>query len=142
MKQEIKERWIAALRSGEYRQTKSRLRRSPVTTLEGGQEVEISPAGYCCLGVLCEVFRQEDPDRLVWSNSNFKSLELIDGKSIPSTGLSEVLPSAVAEWAGLDDVDPSVEVKVSNGERFISLASLNDSGEPFTYIADKIEADL
>lgn len=35
-----KEEWIAALRSGEFKQGKSRL---------------VSNDGYCCLGVMCEV---------------------------------------------------------------------------------------
>lgn len=41
MNPEIKAKWIAALTSGEYEQTRNYLRRV------GG--------GYCCLGVLCEV---------------------------------------------------------------------------------------
>jgi hypothetical protein len=42
MKKDVKERWIKALRSGKYKQTTGRLR-----THEGG---------WCCLGVLCDVF--------------------------------------------------------------------------------------
>jgi hypothetical protein len=37
MNQVIKEKWVAALRSGEYKQTKGYLR---------------NKKGYCCLGVL------------------------------------------------------------------------------------------
>jgi hypothetical protein len=36
----LKEKWVAALRSGEYKQCKDQLK-------DGG--------GYCCLGVLCEI---------------------------------------------------------------------------------------
>ncbi len=42
MDAELKQKWITALRSGEWKQTKSVLRRRFV-------------AEYCCLGVLCEV---------------------------------------------------------------------------------------
>ena len=44
MNQEIKTKWVAALRSGEYKQTKS--------VLTNGK-------GFCCLGVLCKVSQQE-----------------------------------------------------------------------------------
>lgn len=40
MKKTLKLKWIAALRSGAYKQGKGRLRRGD---------------SYCCLGVLCEV---------------------------------------------------------------------------------------
>ncbi len=40
MKKELKERWIAALRSGEYKQGNSYLRHDN---------------NYCCLGVLCDI---------------------------------------------------------------------------------------
>jgi hypothetical protein len=46
MKPDIKERWIKALRSGEYKQTAGRLDRN---------------GSYCCLGVLCELLKDESP---------------------------------------------------------------------------------
>ena len=45
MKQEIKQQWITALRSGNYPQGRGYLRRID----DDGKE------GYCCLGVLCEL---------------------------------------------------------------------------------------
>jgi hypothetical protein len=47
---DLKRKWIAALRSGEYRQAQNGLRTSD---------------GYCCLGVLCDIV---DPDG--WSQTN------------------------------------------------------------------------
>jgi hypothetical protein len=44
MKSDIKERWVTALRSGEYKQTTG--------SLNNGR-------GYCCLGVLCELLKDE-----------------------------------------------------------------------------------
>lgn len=41
MKKELKDKWIAALRSGEYRQGKSKLK--------------TDSGGYCCLGVLADI---------------------------------------------------------------------------------------
>lgn len=42
MNQEIKKKWVEALRGEKYQQTKKRLR---------------DESGYCCLGVLCEVLQ-------------------------------------------------------------------------------------
>ena len=42
MNQELKAKWVAALRSGKYKQGKMRLRS------ENGE-------AYCCLGLLCEI---------------------------------------------------------------------------------------
>jgi hypothetical protein len=42
MDAELKTKWLAALRSGEYSQTQQVLHRK-------------DPNGYCCLGVLCEI---------------------------------------------------------------------------------------
>ena len=44
MDEKIKAVWVAALRSGKYKQTFGRLHRSKTTRM--------GPAGYCCLGVL------------------------------------------------------------------------------------------
>lgn len=43
MTPELKAKWIEALRSGEYKQTKDYLH---------------TAEGYCCLGVLCEVWNE------------------------------------------------------------------------------------
>jgi hypothetical protein len=48
MKHEVKQKWCAALRSGEYRQGKGRLKRK-----ERGVEE------FCCLGVLCDIYSKE-----------------------------------------------------------------------------------
>ncbi len=52
IKPEIKKRWVEALRSGEYNQATGSLRSTDPTTL-----IE----GYCCLGVLCDVVK-DDPE--------------------------------------------------------------------------------
>jgi hypothetical protein len=45
MDTEMKTKWVAALRSGDYQQGKSRLRK---VELDGSES-------YCCLGVLCDI---------------------------------------------------------------------------------------
>lgn len=44
MNPEIKQKWVEALRSGRYKQEKGAL----LVQASGG-------AGYCCMGVLCEI---------------------------------------------------------------------------------------
>ena len=48
MNKELKKKWVEALRSGDYKQTKGYLQ----VTDPG---LCIYPVGFCCLGVLCEV---------------------------------------------------------------------------------------
>ena len=56
MKKEIAERWVSALRSGEYKQGKLYLK---------------SENGYCCLGVLCDILGVEWKEE-IWRDSGFK----------------------------------------------------------------------
>lgn len=60
MKAEIKRRWLNALRSGRYVQTKSRLRRTDPDTFG---------RSYCCLGVLCDI-QLSDARRESWFQEN------------------------------------------------------------------------
>ena len=113
MKQHIKTKWLEALRSGEYKQ---------------GQEHLRSDAGYCGLGVLCDVHAKE----------NGGEWEGISGDRYRYLQATAVLPSEVIEWASLDNVLP----KVTYHEVETPLSILNDSGMPFSEIADYIEASL
>lgn len=70
MKKEVKDKWIKALRSGKYKQTRGRLHNQ-----NGG--------GYCCLGVLCEVTGLEyDKDGLLLDQEivNFAGMRSDCGK--------------------------------------------------------------
>jgi hypothetical protein len=49
MNAEIKQKWVAALRSGNYKQTKVCLH---------------NKEGYCCLGVLCDVINPDAWDEI------------------------------------------------------------------------------
>ncbi len=48
-------KWIKALRSGEYSQTTGVLRRKFTDAF--GTQIGV---GYCCLGVLCDIFKPKD----------------------------------------------------------------------------------
>jgi hypothetical protein len=78
MNPEIKSKWVVALRSGEYRQIASRLRRNDT---------------YCCLGVLCDLHSKATGRE--WDDTFY-------------SGSYDVLPRSVVEWAQLDSTNPNV----------------------------------
>jgi hypothetical protein len=115
MKAEIKAKWVAALRSGEYKQGREALRHGEY---------------FCCLGVLCNLHAQANPD-------------IASSETDPDVYLGEggVLPRKVALWAGLDpEMDLGPPVKIQSKTQ--SLASHNDDGRRFTTIAKAIEEQL
>lgn len=120
MNDEVKQLWVAALRSGKYEQTHNRLRVNDK---------------YCCLGVLCEVAIKQGLDLDRVQSSTDSATWLYDG-------YDGYLPPKVLDWAGLPDRNPEVEIKVGDNYR-TSLADANDNLEyDFNQIADLIEANL
>lgn len=143
MDKQIKQRWIDALRSGNYKQGKFWLRR--------GDKCESS---FCCLGVLCDIYNQDTGNN--WSFP--EDPEYIDDGEEPSAceafgflGEEKVLPTDVAEWAGFvvasdgysigDYFEGKVRIKACNlvDKTVHTLADLNDSGKTFEDIAEVIE---
>lgn len=112
MNPEIKAKWVEALRSGEYKQARIRLRTAD---------------GFCCLGVLCDLHARETKGEWVERRASF----FYDGQRV-------FLPQKVADWAGLAGLDPVVLA----GGRSHHLSKLNDVGTPFSAIADYIEREL
>lgn len=113
MKEAIKKEWVKRLRSGKYTQSESFLR---------------TTEGYCCLGVLCDIY-EEEQESTKWKEY---------GGEYYLHGEFETLPDEVQKWAELDSESP--KVNMPNGNKKV-LALLNDSGVPFSAIADYIEAD-
>ena len=107
------QKWVDALRSGNYKQAKNFLR---------------SGDRFCCLGVLCEVAKDNGLPVLQHENT-------YDGEQA-------CLPETVRRWAGMRDnygfldgverEDPDDVIKES-------LAVANDDGYSFEQIADLIE---
>lgn len=137
MKKEIKERWVAALRSGEYAQTRQRL---------------ADDDGFCCLGVLCEIAEQDQVVIKSGSGGRFMYTSKVDTEDCELS----ILPMAVADWAEFGS-NPVLDVplkffseeqiaKVNDQDRIFdgrirsSLAELNDYFHfDFNKIADVIE---
>lgn len=139
MNPEIKQRWLTALRSGEYKQGFSRL------CLKNSDNEDT----YCCLGVLCELAVQ---DGVVSKTYKRETSEYEYKGSRPSRTLSElsVLPYEVVEWGSLPAPNPEVSPRSLNlidrilaNKRVVSLATLNDKTMlNFAQIADVIEEQL
>ena len=126
MDQTIKQAWVQALRSGEYRQTK--------TVLHDG-------AGFCCLGVLCDLYLTAHNDHWTFGYGDVTDARYIDTDY-------QVLPKAVQKWAGLphdhgafvvfDREHDSMPQQTTD-----TLAELNDRwGKSFDELADLIEEQL
>lgn len=132
MKLEIRDRWVAALRSGDYPQTTGALQRTRPATIDS----DVAHPGFCCLGVLCElaveagvIKRADDRGLELLGQAGYLSADR-DGKVYPETAL---LPKEVVEWAGLDGI---YGFGRNSGT---GLTELNDNGVSFAAIADIIE---
>lgn len=123
MDQDIKARWVAALRSGQYQQTEGYLQ---------------TRDGFCCLGVLCEIAVQ---DGVIQSEVREVHEAHTNTQGIVTYGtegntMEAVLPSPVYDWARLDDSNPRV---IYDGVS-IPISDLNDDEKlNFDQIADVIE---
>jgi hypothetical protein len=137
MKQEIRDEWVNALESGEYKQTDMRLRDD-----EGKM---------CCLGVLCDLaakagvgeWRDVDGDWYFGSAAEFKALEGDGGDGyLPDAG---VPPKSVRDWSGIPYAamvktsDPALALISGAGTGRIHLTTLNDRAR---YSFNQIAAEI
>lgn len=119
-----------ALRSGEYRQGRNRLRRH-----RDGE-----PDGFCCLGVACDVYLKNGGEGH-WSEPEAtKGWWFVTPKST-ETGPDQdyiTLPGMVADWYGFREPGGNFDTRFRSG--WHSLTNLNDAGTSFSAIADLIDA--
>lgn len=102
MKSSIKKKWVAALRSGKYRQVEGNLK-----VVENGR------AKHCCLGVLCELYAEAHPD-VKWTKDHTARLFL---------GKEEMPDARVRKWAGLDSRTAHTLARMNDdGEKFPAIA--------------------
>ncbi len=83
MNKKIKAQWVAALKSGKYKQGKNKLR-----TRVGS---------FCCLGVLCNLHAQAHPE-IAAHQTKIKTY----------MGATDTLPNEVVKWAGLEKNNPLI----------------------------------
>lgn len=129
MNPDVKVKWIAALRSGDYAQTHGTLR---------------DKDGYCCLGVLCDIAAKHGKGTWRLEPTNETQYETqytfhpVDGGFAFS-----FLPAQIGRWAGFEDnelTDPIIDPTAKEGQRAVTH---NDSiKSTFAHIADLVEKNL
>lgn len=116
MKQDIKAKWVAALRSGNYQQGHQKLN-------------DVNENRFCCLGVLCDIHAKE-------TGGKWDVYAMGHGFY---HGFSGYPPSAVIEWAALSEMGE----RVYHQGHYRTLPILNDYYKlSFSEIANLIEAEL
>lgn len=123
MKHEIADKWIEALKSGEYKQAREALR---------------NVRGFCCLGVLCDLYMKEHPGRASWrriTEDDVTMNRFISGDFVfeGEKTAQGSLPDEVRRWAGISDGIACYDRDTR------ALASDNDEGQSFARIAETIE---
>lgn len=112
---EFKAKFLAALRSGEYKQGKHTM-------------YDASTDSLCCLavaGVVCGIPKEE-----------FKGIQILNLEYDAYAGEQEAAVKAIAVGY------PEILVRKSIGSIAVMLAQKNDEGQSFTQIADWIDANL
>jgi hypothetical protein len=112
MKQDIAALWVERLRSGKVEQAKGQL---------GAGDTR------CCLGVLCDIAVEMG---VIPPPTQDLSFVVYDGADV-------VLPESVQKWAG---VQSAVGLLLDCYD--VSLVEANDTGFPFSEIADLIEKNV
>jgi hypothetical protein len=113
MNQDIKQRWVDALRSGEYEQGRGCLHDS-------------NGSSFCCLGVLTDLYIKEHDKE--WHREPGCCTQLTFERHCVT------LSPSVVTWAGLSNRNPCV-----GGD---GIAGHNDDGMPFDELAQLIEEYL
>lgn len=110
---ENRAKWVAALRSGEFKQTTGSLK-------------DYYDIGYCCLGVGCVVFQKETGfGEFTDGGMNF----YVDKENEKEHDEDSFLNPIVAEFFGVTKPEQKELVRLNDGDH-----------QNFQYIANKIEA--
>lgn len=119
----VKQKWIDALRSGNFQQTVMRLK---------GRDGFSNNIKYCCWGVLTELYHQETGNGC-WDKDTSLSMSFVDGNESDSC----VPTKSVYAWAGVDSS------RTDNTSVIGTLVGMNDNKRNnFNEIADWIEENL
>lgn len=94
MIKEVKQKWLEALRSGEYEQSSNVLR---------------SEGGFCCLGVLCDISRKGK-----WEYRSLYNLEY----SCEGTKAMGFLTSPIEKWAGINIDEQKTLARLNDDENY------------------------
>lgn len=134
MNQEIKQRWVAALRSGQYKQGRYMLRSKDDC--------------FCCLGVLCDLMVQDGKAEWVTEKKvgdrTMKTVDVTCGDgyfcSVGGDATSGMPPESLRKLVEIND--GHIRLTDPDGESS-PVTLLNDEREfSFTALADLIEQQL
>ena len=121
--------WVKALRSGKFKQTRDVLRRGDK---------------FCCLGVACEIYRQETGKGKWVTSGEDSSCQTF--QATKTDGNDVAIPYKVCKWFGIKSPEGKIREKTENEAQNKAdgpyLSSMNDKGKKFTTIARAIEANL
>jgi len=123
MKEQIKDLWVAALRSGKYQQGKAYLNRG---------------FKFCCMGVLCELAIENGVaiERQLSKTGFPERYDYIGTYEGRPEVVWSLPPTAVTRWAGLNSMTGAFNI----GPNERSLVTMNDeASKSFLEIADIIE---
>lgn len=130
MREELKQKWVAALRSGDYKQTTGVLKR---------------PSGFCCLGVLLDVSEIgyweddtifESSTYLIGEDGDIEELDADLGSFATQLGLGSKIGQTAADL--IDDHSVGGESTIEE-----ALIVMNDEERwSFESIANWIEANV
>lgn len=109
MRKSVKDKWVAALKSGKYKHARG--------CLNDG-------SGYCCLGVLCEVFIAE---------GNVLNVGTDDSGFVAYNKEAHYPPDEVLRWAGIQHLNG-----MARGANH-SVSFVNDAADSFTPSIEYIE---
>lgn len=109
-KGEAQLQWLAALRSGDFKQAQHYLQRADI-------------GGFCCLGVACELYSMLEGEGH-WEVAPKKLFEKPSKEFVlGGFGKSGIPQDEVLHWLGLSTNDA------------LTLATMNDEGQSFEHIA-------
>jgi hypothetical protein len=116
---------VTALRSGEYKQCRSRIRIGD---------------SYCCLGVATDLYHKEREGE--WIPCPVDAYGRGEMASTLRPRMNSIMPDRVSAWLGLIGQDGNIFIGPRSDGYQLTASILNDyEGKSFNEIADKIEEE-
>lgn len=116
--------WLKALRSGTYKQGRSRLRRGDM---------------FCCLGVACDVYRKTTGKGTWFAYAEGRGMYEFRATRRTPNIQSLSLPAIVSKWFGFGGDDDPMLIDATMTKEATTCSTANDRGARFKKIADRIE---
>lgn len=113
------QKWLEALRSGQYSQTTGKLDSFDEAT---------GAHSYCCLGVACDIALKAGVDMEVEVDED-KGVFVYDGKA-------DLLPEEVKNWLGVTDENPKIVIENNKYN-----ASEGEGGYTYHYDVNRYQQD-